>query len=330
LVIAALAALPALPAAALDETRPEVRSFIEEMVSRNGFDAATLARTFAQVEARPSIVAAMTRPAERTMTWSEYRERFITDRRISRGLETSRQHAEALGRATTSGVPVEVLLAIVGVETFYGENTGSHRVIDALSTLAFEYPPRSKFFRGELEQYLIMTREESLDPLRPLGSYAGAMGVPQFMPSSFRNYAVDGDGDGRRDLWNDWADVFASVGNYLKVHGWRAGEPVMTPADVTDASLEGVVTDKLDLSETVKSLRDRGVRFSAPLPPDAPAMLVQLAGVDGPEYRIGFANYYAITRYNRSALYASAVNDLAEAIRSARTPSTGFNFTTTP
>jgi membrane-bound lytic murein transglycosylase B len=223
-----------------------------------------------------------------------------------------------------------VLLAIVGVETFYGENTGSHRVIDALSTLAFDFPPRSRFFLGELEQYLIMTREESLDPLQPLGSYAGAMGVPQFMPSSFRSYAVDGDGDGRRDLWSDWADVFASVGNYLKVHGWRVGEPVMAQADVTGANLEGVVTDKLDLSETVKSLQDRGVRFSAPLAPDAPAVLVRLAGADGPEYRVGFNNYYAITRYNRSALYASAVNDLAEALRAARTPSTGFNFTTAP
>jgi membrane-bound lytic murein transglycosylase B len=284
---------------------------------------------FAQVESRPSIVTAMKRPAEKTMPWHEYRARFITDRRISRGIETSRQHAEALGRAAASGVPQNVMLAIVGVETFYGENTGKHRVIDALATLAFDYPPRSRFFSGELEQYLVMTREESLDPLVPLGSYAGAMGIPQFMPSSFRNYAVDGDGDGHRDLWNDWADVFASVGNYLKVHGWRAGEPVMCPADVTGANLDGVVTDKLDLSETVKSLQDRGVRFTTSLPPEAPAVLVQLAGQGGPEYRVGFTNYFAITRYNRSALYASAVNDLAEAIGSARAQPTESNFSIT-
>jgi len=155
------------------------------------------------------------------------------------------------------------------------------------------------------------------------------MGIPQFMPSSFRNYAVDGDGDGHRDLWNDWADVFASVGNYLKVHGWRAGEPVMCPADVTGANLDGVVTDKLDLSETVKSLQDRGVRFTTSLPPEAPAVLVQLAGQGGPEYRVGFTNYFAITRYNRSALYASAVNDLAEAIGSARAQPTESNFSIT-
>jgi len=328
-ILAGSAAAVAQPAAALDETRPEVRAFIGEMASRNGFDPAALSQLFAQVESRPSIVTAMKRPAEKTMPWHEYRARFITDRRISRGIETSRQHAEALGRAAASGVPQNVMLAIVGVETFYGENTGKHRVIDALATLAFDYPPRSRFFSGELEQYLVMTREESLDPLVPLGSYAGAMGIPQFMPSSFRNYAVDGDGDGHRDLWNDWADVFASVGNYLKVHGWRAGEPVMCPADVTGANLDGVVTDKLDLSETVKSLQDRGVRFTTSLPPEAPAVLVQLAGQGGPEYRVGFTNYFVITRYNRSALYASAVNDLAEAIGSARAQPTESNFSIT-
>jgi membrane-bound lytic murein transglycosylase B len=328
-ILAGSAAAVAQQAAALDETRPDVQAFIGEVASRNGFDPAALGRIFAQVQSRPSIVEAMTSPAEKTMPWHEYRARFVTDRRISRGVETSRQQAEALERAAASGVPEEVMLAIVGVETFYGENVGTHRVIDALSTLAFDYPPRSKFFSSELEQYLVMTREESLDPLLPLGSYAGAMGVPQFMPSSFRNYAVDGDGDGRRDLWNDWADVFASVGNYLKVHGWRAGEPVMSPADVNGANLDGVVTDKLDLSETVKSLQDRGVRFTTSLPPEAPAVLVELAGQSGPEYRVGFTNYFAITRYNRSALYASAVNDLAEAIGSARTLPTESNFSIT-
>jgi membrane-bound lytic murein transglycosylase B len=328
-ILAGSAAAVVQPAAALDETRPEVRAFIGEMASRNGFDAAALSQLFAQVESRPSIVTAMKRPAEKTMPWHEYRARFITDRRISRGVETGRQQAEALERAAASGVPQHVMLAIVGVETFYGEKVGTHRVIDALATLAFDYPPRSKFFSGELEQYLIMAREESLDPLVPLGSYAGAMGIPQFMPSSFRNYAVDGDGDGHRDLWNDWADVFASVGNYLKVHGWRTGEPVMCPADVTGANLDGVVTDKLDLSETVKSLQDRGVRFTTSLPPEAPVVLVQLAGQGGPEYRVGFTNYFVITRYNRSALYASAVNDLAEAIGSARAQPTESNFSIT-
>jgi len=159
-----------------------------------------------------------------------------------------------------------------------------------------------------------MAREESLDPLVPVGSYAGAMGIPQFMPSSFRNFAVDGDGDGHRNLWKSWPDVFASVANYLQKHGWRAGEPIMSPADVSAANLEGLEFGKLDLRETVGSLRARGVRLDTVLPDDAPAVLVRLIGVDGPEYRVGYRNFHAITRYNRSQLYASAVNDLAEAI----------------
>jgi membrane-bound lytic murein transglycosylase B len=209
-VLACLAAAAPRPAPALDESRADVQAFIEEVANRNGFDVESLNRTFAQVEVRPSILAAISKPAERTLTWDEYRARFLTERRIARGLETSREQAEALGRASSSGVPAEVILAIVGVETFYGENTGSHRVIDALSTLAFDYPRRSEFFRKELEQYLILARDESLDPLVPRGSYAGAMGIPQFMPSSVMRYAVDGDGDGHRDLWNDWAGARAN------------------------------------------------------------------------------------------------------------------------
>ncbi len=156
----------------------------------------------------------------------------------------------------------------------------------------------------------------------PLGSYAGAMGIPQFMPTSFRKFAVDGDGDGRRDLWNDWNDVFASVANYLVLNGWHPGEPVMTPADVSGANLDGLSSDKLALTETVKSLQDRGIKFTTGLGPEAPAVLIPLVGANGPEYRVGFSNYHAITRYNRSELYASAVNDLAEAIAAANPPPT--------
>ena len=307
-----------LPALALDEGRADVDSFIDEMATRHGFDVTSLTELFAQVQSRPSIIEAMTRPAEKTMTWDRYRALFITDRRVARGVAVGRDQADALREAAASGVPEEFLLAITGVETFYGENTGKHRVVDALATLAFDYEPRRTFFRGELEQYLLMAREESLDPLQPIGSYAGAMGIPQFMPSSFRAYAVDGDDDGHRNLWSDWSDVFASVANYLRLHGWRSGEPVMVPADVAGARLEGLAPDRLALSETVQSLRDRGIKFTASLPPDTPAVLVELSGANGPEYRVGFANYFAITRYNRSALYASAVNDLAEAIAAAR------------
>ena len=317
---AALAASAAAPARALDEQREDVRAFIGEMAARHGFAAGELARVFAQAESRPSIVAAISKPAEKARPWHEYRAMFLTDRRISRGTETARLQAGALAAAAAGGVPAEVLLAITGVETLYGENTGRHRVIDALATLAFDYPRRSPFFRGELEQFLLMSREESLDPLVPMGSYAGAMGIPQFMPSSFRAYAVDGDGDGRRNLWASWGDVFASVANYLLKHGWRSGEPVMAPADASGADLAGLEFGKLALTETVGSLRARGVRFETPLPAEAPAVLLQLAGRDGPEYRVGFANFYAITRYNRSQLYASAVSDLADAIAAASGP----------
>ena len=315
----AAALLAMLPAAAhaLDERREDVQQFIGQMVERHGFAAQDLGQLFARVESRPSIVEAMSRPAEKTKAWHEYRALFLTDRRIARGVETARAQAGPLREAAASGVPAQVILAITGVETFYGEITGKHRVVDALATLAFDYPPRSTFFRGELEQFLLMAREESLDPLAPSGSYAGAMGIPQFMPTSFRTWAVDGDGDGHRDLWRSWGDVFASVANYLKAHGWRTGEPVMVPADVTGADLAGVELGKLALGETAGSLRRRGVRFEAALPDDAPAVLIQLAGSAGPEFRVGFTNFHAITRYNRSQLYASAVNDLAEALASA-------------
>lgn len=317
ILLLALCFAIAAPARALEAGRDDVRAFIAEMAEKHGFASEELGRVFGKTQARPSIIALMTRPAEKALPWHEYRTRFLTERRIVRGVETGRLQADALQRATERGVAAPVMLSIVGVETFYGENTGKHRVIDALATLAFDYPPRSPFFRNELEQFLLMSREESLDPLGPQGSYAGAMGIPQFMPSSFRAYAVDGDGDGRRNLWASWADVFASVANYLREHGWRPGEPVMAGADVTDANLAGLEFGKLALSETVGSLRARGVRFDTVLGADAPAVLLQLAGRDGPEYRVGFTNFYAITRYNRSQLYASAVSDLADAIAAA-------------
>jgi membrane-bound lytic murein transglycosylase B len=301
---------------AFDTSRADVAAFIAEMNERHGFPTDELGGLLTQAESRPVIVDAISRPAEKTMPWHEYRARFMTERRVTRGREVARDQAVALHKAAAaSGVPAAVLLGIVGVETFYGEITGKFRVIDALSTLAFDYEPRAKYFRGELEQFLLMTREESIDPLLPLGSYAGAMGIPQFMPTSFRSFAVDGGGDGHRDLWSDWSDVFASVGNYLKVHGWRSGEPVMVPADVSAADIEGIETAKLDLSTTLGELRKRGVKVDTGLPEDTSAVLIRLEGASGPEYRVGFANFYAITRYNRSAMYASVVSDLADAVQ---------------
>jgi membrane-bound lytic murein transglycosylase B len=312
----AAGAIPATACAqAFDPGRPDVAQFIADVSQRHGFEPGPLAATFARIESKPAILQAIARPAERTLTWSEYRARFLTDPRIARGIALHDERRAELQHAEQStGVPAPVLLAIIGVETIYGQNTGRYRVADALATLAFDYAPRATFFRGELEQFLLMTREEQLDPLVPLGSYAGAMGIPQFMPTSFRKWAVDGDDDGHRDLWNDWADVFASVGNYLKAHGWEPGRPVMVPADVAHADLAGLELGKIGLPETVGSLRKRGIRFDVDLPESTAAALVALPMAFGNEYRVGFANFHAITRYNRSHLYASAVADLAQAI----------------
>jgi membrane-bound lytic murein transglycosylase B len=304
---------------AFDPARPEIAAFITDVASRHEMEPAELAGVLAQAQSQPAILQAISKPAERALSWDEYRSKFLIERRIQRGAETYAIRRTALDHAAAaSGVPVDILLGIVGVETFYGDNTGKYRVVDALATLAFDYPPRSPYFTQELEQYLLMAREEKLDPLNPRGSYAGAMGVPQFMPTSFRRFAVDGDGDGTRDLWNDWADVFASVGNYLQEHGWRAGEPVMTAADVTGAKLDGLDMTSLAMKDTVGSLRQRGIRFQTSLSDDTPATLVPLAVGFGTEYRVGFANFLAITRYNRSLMYASAVSDLADAIATAR------------
>ncbi len=309
-----IAALAADSARAFDTSREDVAGFVAEMSTRHGFDAAALTDLLSRTESLSSILAAIARPAEKRLSWQEYRALFITDRRVTQGIEVAAAQSAALERAAAGGVPAQYLVAITGVETFYGQIAGKYRVIDALSTLGFDYPPRSRFFREQLEQFLLMTREESLDSLAPLGSYAGAMGIPQFMPGSFRSFAVDGDGDGHRNLWSNWSDVFASVSNYLLKNGWHPGEPVMVRADVTGARLEGLSEDNLALSETVRSLRERGVRFETTQPTEAPAVLIPLPLADGVEYRVGFSNYYAITRYNRSSLYASAVNDLAEAI----------------
>jgi membrane-bound lytic murein transglycosylase B len=192
--------------------------------------------------------------------------------------------------------------------------TGRYRVLDALSTLAFDYPPRSDYFRNELKEFLLLAREESVNVNAALGSYAGAMGAPQFMPKSYRAFAVDGNGDGKRDLWNCWEDVVASVANYLDQHGWRRGEPVVTRAELADGDISKFDTSTIALNETVGSLKAKGVKFETSLAPEAPAMLVVAQGKDGPEYRVGFNNFYVITRYNRSNMYAMAVYDLGTVV----------------
>jgi len=315
LAIQLLSLLAALPAAALDLSREDVSAFETEMEQKHGFERAWLDELLGNAESLPRIIELMSRPAERVKPWHEYRDHFLTDERIQQGARFWEEHRARLDEAEReTGVPARVVVGILGVETFYGRITGKIRVIDALSTLAFDYPPRSSYFRAELEQFLLLTREERVDPLRVTGSYAGAMGYPQFMPRSYRAYALDGDGDGHRDLWASTADVIASVANYLADHQWRAGEPIVTPAELEFPDVEGLTAGGIVTDETVASLRAKGVKFDTALAEDAPALFIDVAGDLGPELRVGFHNFAVIMTYNRSVLYALAVNDLGEAI----------------
>lgn len=303
-------------AAAIDVRRDDVESFVDEVADKDSIPKRQLRKLLTAAKSQPAILAAMERPAEKAKPWFEYRPIFLTERRIQEGTDFWLAHRHELDDASVrSGVAPEYLAAIVGVETYYGRMTGSYRVLDALATLAFDFPARAKFFRDELEAFILLTRDMGLDPLSVKGSYAGAMGAPQFMPSNYRLYAVDANGDGRIDLWNNWADVCASVGNYLKEHGWNAGEPVLSEATV-DAGKSGDLDGrKLALTDTVDSLKGKGVIFDSGLPPDAPVILIAADGTDGVHWRVGYNNFYVITRYNHSALYAMAVYELASAVK---------------
>ncbi|MGC3982491.1 MAG: lytic murein transglycosylase B [Steroidobacteraceae bacterium] len=309
-----LAGLVSTSAQAINVQRTDVRAFIDRMVATNQFDRAELEAVLSKAETKQSILDAISKPAEKTVPWFEYRERFLIDKRINRGKAFQAEHRAMLDKLAAQGAPVAEILGILGVETQYGEITGRFRVLDALATLGFDYAPRSDFFLMELEQFLLMCRELKLDYTAPLGSYAGAMGPPQFMPHSYREFAVDGDGDGKRDLWNNWDDVLASVANYLAKYGWRSGEPVVADAELASSDTSEFSIGDVTLNETVGSLKAKGVRFSTSLPDSAPAVLLALRGKTGTVYRVGFNNFYVITRYNRSPLYANTVYDLGQAI----------------
>jgi len=301
------------PCSAGEPLRPEVREFIEITAQDFSIDAKELEKLLSQAVTRQSILDAISKPAERVVPWYEYRERFMTDKRIGEGRDFWSANAKPLAAIDDGGIAAAVS-GIVGVETSFGRITGRYRVIDALYTLAFDFPARAAFFRSELQQFVLLTNEEAIDPKTALGSYAGAMGIPQFMPSSYRNFAVDGNGDGKRNLWSNWADVVSSVANYLRLHGWRSGEPVVTDATIENTDMSRFDTSTIALNETVGSLEEKGVTFATTLAADAPAMLIVLEGKDGPVYRVGFNNFFVITRYNRSTMYANAVNDLGQAI----------------
>ncbi len=322
LLLPLLAAL-SLPAPGRAEglpERPEVRAFVDRMAASHGFPREQLLDWFSRVRIREDILRAISNPAE-AKPWHEYRQIFLTPDRIRGGAQFMRAHRPALQRAeATYGVPPEIVTAIMGVETRYGRYKGRYPVFEALSTLAFAYPRRSRFFAGELEQFLLLTREEGLDPLGVKGSYAGAMGGPQFISSSFRGYAVDFDGDGHRDLWTDPDDMIGSIAHYFARHGWRRGEPVAVPAQVSGDGAAGLLALGLRPQRTVAELVAAGVRPGTAVPGELPAALIALEGAGGTEYWLGFTNFYVITRYNHSPLYAMAVYQLSREILAAARP----------
>ncbi len=297
------------------EAHPAALRLIDELVKEEGFERASLQRVFAEARRKDSILDAIARPAEKTKPWYEYREIFLTEKRENEGVKFYLEHRDALERAEReTGVPAEIVVAIIGVETFYGRITGSYRVIDALSTLAFDYPKRSAFFTDELKNYLILTREQGLDPLEPEGSYAGAMGYGQFMPSSYRSYAVDFDGDGVTDIWNNPVDAIGSVANYFRAHGWRGGAPVISAADVArNVGEEWFVHSRQDLVPhfTLAQFTKAGVKARDELDPADLAIAMKFELEQGYEYWLGLHNFYVITRYNHSAMYAMSVYQLS-------------------
>ena len=301
----------------------KARSFIDGMVKDHGFDRADLESLFGEAKRRDDIIELMNKPAEKKLRWFEYRKIFLTRNRIDDGVAYWKTHADILKRAhETFGVDPQIIVAIIGVETRYGGNTGRHRVLDALSTLAFDYPPRSKFFTGELEQFLLLAREENIDLLKTTGSYAGAMGYGQFIPSSYRNYAVDFSDDGKRDLWNSPQDIIGSVANYFRAHGWQQGAPVAVLAEVSGDDYHTVLELGYKPNTVLDAMRHDGITPRGDYPDDLVAALIKFDQAEGPEYWLGFNNFYTITRYNHSPLYAMAVYQLSEEIRSAYENST--------
>jgi membrane-bound lytic murein transglycosylase B len=297
-----------------DLSRADIQQYVDQAVSQ-GLSREQVLLALAVAEPQPQILDAMSRPIEKTLEWWEYRARFVTPERIAAGVQLWREHKELLDQiATEYQVPPEYLVALLGVETRYGRTTGRYRVLDALATLAFDYPQRSNYFRKELTEFLLLAHEDGLDVTSIKGSYAGAMGALQFMPSSYRRFAVSEEHHTRRDLWADWGDIFASIANYLHQYGWQYEGPVLAEAQLKAGQAPPAVTGKMR-GETVATLRATGLTIATQLPDETPAMVLAANEQGAPGYRVGFHNFYVLTRYNSSPLYAMAVFDLAQAIR---------------
>jgi membrane-bound lytic murein transglycosylase B len=298
---------------------PEARRFIDSLV-QEGFERAYLQNLMQMARRQESILEAISRPAEKRLSWGEYRNIFLGRSRIRQGVEFWNAHEKTLARAAEIyGVAPSIIVAIIGVETRYGRQAGGYRVLDALTTLGFDYPPRAEFFRGQLRELLYLLREETfLQPLFLKGSYAGAMGYGQFIPSSYRDFAVDFDGDGQRNILTDPVDVIGSVANYFNQHGWRAGEPVTVPATIQEEIDPSLYNGQLKPERTLTAWRELGVQPQRSLTGDERATLMKLEAKQGSSYWLGLHNFYVITRYNHSHLYAMAVYELSREIMALR------------
>jgi len=307
------------PVHALDvSAHPQIEGLIADLSRNNGFDTRQLHQVFARVQLRQNVIEAMQRPYE-ARPWHEYRQLFLTPESIANGAEFLRRYRTDLARAEQQfGVPAPIIVAILGIETRYGSRTGSIPVMDSLTTLVLQYPRRSKYFMGELRHFLLLTRDESLDPLAIKGSYAGAMGIPQFLASSYRHYAIDFDGDGRRDLINQYPDAIGSVANYLKENRWRRGDPVIAAIDPDPGTaLDNYVSTKLRTTTTADKLRRAGIDLGKEITDGARIGLLRLEEQNGSIWRVAFENFYVITRYNQSVNYAMAVVELGDAMARA-------------
>ncbi|SDJ39647.1 lytic murein transglycosylase B [Billgrantia gudaonensis] len=296
------------------------RSLVEELGGR-GLERDWVAAALRRAVLQPGVLEAMAGAAERHLRWDEYRAIFLTPERIAQGVAFIDAHARAFERAeAVYGVPPEVIAAIIGVETAYGRHTGRHRVLDSLATLAFEHPSRGDFFRGELAAFLEITHEQEVDPGSIDGSYAGAMGYPQFIPTSYRAYAVDFDGDGQRDLWANPVDAIGSVGNYFAEHGWQSGAPIYHEAEGPRVPPDAIAFNRTTTPYAhMAELREAGVTSETALGDDQRVIPLALQTDETAwRYRLGRDNFHVITRYNHSHLYAMAVSELAEAIESRR------------
>ena len=287
------------------------------MVEKHGLGRAELRALMQQGRVQRDILRAMSTQST-ARPWRQYRPLYVNAQRIAGGTKFWSMHSASLARAQREfGVPAEIIVATIGVETVYGTYTGTHRVLDALMTLAFEFPRRAEFFRGELEQFLLLARDRVVDPLTIKGSYAGAMGIPQFLPSSYQRYAIDFDGDGRKNLWNNVADAIGSVANYYRSFGWQESRPIAVAAQVEGDAYAALAERGIEAGIDAETLKHSGVTPLQDIGEDPVAMLV-LEGEAGPEYWLGLNNFYVITRYNRSVNYAMSVFQLAQEIRAAR------------